>query len=368
MLEGRGYGTLRAPTETVFRMSADHDPALATLFYPFLTGRISWPNEGALFLRARDGAPLREHPWPKLVCEQTFKPDADALARAGFEPHSEEAQGSYPLVLLLPPRQRDEARALMARAVELTAAGGRVVAAAANNEGARTVESDLRELTGSVEQAVKNKCRVVWTAPLNGQLNRSLLNTWRSLDAPRPVAGGQFVSRPGVFAWDRVDAASALLASHFPTHLAGAAADLGAGVGYLSLELVKRADAINSVDLYEAERRALELARINLDPHASRVSLDYRWHDILSGLPRSYDVIVSNPPFHANSGRARPDIGRRFIRIAAEALRPHGELWLVANRHLPYEDVLDRSFGQVQVIDQQMGFKIIRALKSGSRA
>ena len=42
-------------------MSADSsDAALETLFLPFADGRLAWPEAGVLFLRARDGAPLRQ--------------------------------------------------------------------------------------------------------------------------------------------------------------------------------------------------------------------------------------------------------------------------------------------------------------------
>jgi len=76
-------------------------------------------------------------------------------------------------------------------------------------------------------------------------------------------------------------------------------------------------------------------------------------------------VIVSNPPFHAQGNAARPDIGRRFIAVAADALKPGGRLWLVANRHLPYESVLDASFGSTRLVAQRDGFKIVEAVKAG---
>jgi 16S rRNA (guanine1207-N2)-methyltransferase len=81
------------------------DAPLETLFLPLLDGRVSWP-EGALFLRAREGWPLHERDWPGLVCEQTFKPDAEALERAGLRVATDCAE-TYSLVLALPPRQRD---------------------------------------------------------------------------------------------------------------------------------------------------------------------------------------------------------------------------------------------------------------------
>jgi 16S rRNA (guanine1207-N2)-methyltransferase len=347
-------------------MPADRgDPALETLFLPFAEGRLTWPSSGAsaMFLRARDGWPLRQQPLPGLVCEQSFKPEADALSQAGFAVNVEGSQKTYDLVLILPPRQRDEARALLARAVAMIKPGGRVVVSQSNDEGARSMEGDLAKLTGDVESMSKNKCRVFWTASM-ARLDASLVLQWQQLDAVRPIEDGRFVSRPGIFAWDRIDVASALLAEHLPASLRGHAADLGAGFGYLSAELLTRCPGITALDVYEAENRALELARVNLKSFEARATLNYRWHDVSIGLPDEYDVIVTNPPFHAQRAIDRPDIGKRFIAVAADSLRPGGQLWLVANRHLPYEAVLSDTFDSVRTVVQQHGYKIIAAVRS----
>src|SRR5690606_35580039 len=217
-------------------MTAPHaDPALRALMLPFADGTLAWPREGALFLRARDGWPLHERPLPGLVCEQGFRPDARALEQSGFDLR-EPDESRYPLVLVLPPRQRDEARALFAQALARLQPGGIVVASAANDAGAKSHEADLASIAGPLVSRPKHKCRVFWTRPGADGGDAELAARWRTLDAPRPIAGGRFTSRPGVFAWDRIDAASALLAEHLPDDLRGHAADLGAGWGYLSME------------------------------------------------------------------------------------------------------------------------------------
>ncbi|WP_235565410.1 class I SAM-dependent methyltransferase [Lysobacter sp. Root494] len=336
---------------------------------PVVDGPLSWPRESGtgdsvLFLRARDGWPLHQRAFPGLVCEQSFRPEADRLEHSGLQLVDEHATSLHPLVLILPPRQRDEARALYARAITRTAPGGRVLACLRNDEGAKSGEADLAKLAGPLGHLSKNKCRAFWTQPLQGAADASLLAEWLQLDAPRPIAGGRFISRPGVFAWDRIDAASALLASQLPGDLHGAAADLGAGYGYLSSELLARCPRIDSVDLYEAERRALDLARVNLAAKAQHIALGFHWHDVTSGLHRRYDVIVSNPPFHAQGRADRPDIGRRFIAVAAAALKPAGRLWMVANRHLPYEVELAKQFAGVRTVAQEAGFKVLEAVKA----
>ncbi|MCY7354970.1 MAG: class I SAM-dependent methyltransferase [Lysobacter sp.] len=343
--------------------------ALETLLLPIASGALSWPATGALFLRAQEGWPLHAQVFPGLVCEQTFKPEFDSLQRAGINVRNEDSSTRYPLVLVLPPRQRDEARALFAHAIARTQPGGVVVACIANDEGAKSGESDLARIAGPLHVVSKNKCRVFWSAPLQGAADAALAAEWSTLDAPRPILDGRFTSRPGVFAWDRIDVASALLAAHLPTDLAGRGADLGAGYGYLATEVLARCANVIALDLYEAEARALDLARINLAlaglvTSASRAAVEFHWHDVAAGLPQRYDFIVTNPPFHAQVGADRPDIGRRFITAAAEALQPGGRLWLVANRHLPYEEVLNTSFGSTRTVAQQHGFKIIEAIKA----
>lgn len=349
-------------------MRADlRDDPLQTLFLPLLDGHLPWPAAGALFMRARAGAPLQARPWPGLVCQQTFQPDAVALERANLRVLSRDLDtttASFPLVMVLPPRQRDESRALLARAIRATQPGGRVLACASNNEGARSAEADLQQLAGPLTTLTKNKCRAFWTAPLDGQQEAELAGEWLLLDAPRPIADGRFISRPGVFAWDRIDVASQLLAEHLPSDLAGRAADLGAGFGYLGVELLERCAGIAALDVFEAERRALDLARRNLATFEARAKIQYCWHDVTAGLPDRYDAIVCNPPFHTHARADRPDVGRRFIAAAAEALVPGGRLWLVANRHLAYEAALGAGFERVRIVTQQHGYKIVEAVKA----
>ena len=344
--------------------AAAPDAALAALFVPFESAELRLPADGrVLFLRARAGVRLREMAQPGWLCEQSFMPFADELGRNGLRVGEPAADEVFPLVLVLPPRQRDEARALFARALRHTAPGGTVLASMPNTEGAKSGEADLAKLTGAAQHLSKHKCRVFWSTPNAAGADQALLAEWLALDAPRAIVDG-YVSRPGLFAWDRIDRASALLAAHLPDDLQGRVADLGAGYGYLASQVIARCPRVSAIDLYEAEARALEPARVNL-ARAQRecgreLSVAVHWNDVTRGLPKRYDAIVSNPPFH--QGRADlPELGRAFITSAADALQPDGRLWLVANRHLPYEAILTARFREVRSVVVQEGFKVIEA-------
>lgn len=340
------------------------DPALDALFLPFDDDLLPAPDGGA-FIGARDGVALRRWARAGLTCEQEMRPAASALEDAGFV----RAEGElappdrFPWVLVLPSRQRDQSRAQLARAVQLAAGGGRVVCAAPNNAGARSMQDDLAAIAGPVTVQSKHKCRIVWTGPLEAPADPALCAAWARADAVQPILDGSVVSRPGLFAWDRVDPASALLVEHLPTALAGRAADLGAGWGYLSMQLLERSPRITALTAFEAQGRALPALRQNLARFESRVAIETHWHDVTTGIPGQYDVIVSNPPFHGDDRVDRPELGQRFIEVAAAALPRGGRFYMVANRHLPYEAVLEKAFSSMRLLVDARGFKVFEGMK-----
>jgi 16S rRNA (guanine1207-N2)-methyltransferase len=348
--------------------AARRDPALDALLHPFATGALRWPGADAdpnavLFLRAREGAALHAANARAFSATQPSRPEAERLQRIGVDLLDEDAlpQAAFDLVLVLPPRQREEARALLAKACAACAPGGMVIAAVANDEGAKSREAELRQLAGDLVVQSKHHCRVFHNRP-GARFDAGLIEAWKSLDAPRRIvdkAGDAFRTRPGVFAWDRVDAASKLLAAHLPSDLHGRVADFGAGWGYLALQVLARCPRVASLDLYEADARALALADANLA--GASIPVHRHWQDVANGVGERFDAIVCNPPFHALGRGECPDIGRAFIASAANALEPGGVLWLVANRHLPYEDALASGFASVRSVAQQGGFKIVEA-------
>ncbi|MDX5595209.1 class I SAM-dependent methyltransferase [Pseudovibrio sp. SPO723] len=339
------------------------DPALETLLLPFENDSLDVPEGGkVLFLRARFSPKLKEVFGSALVCQQSFAPDADILSRAGLELVEAPVEAAE-ITLVLPPRQKQEARALLAHAVNTTRDGGFVVACVSNTEGAKSCEADLNKLAGLDGKLSKHKCRVFWAAVSRDTLDGGLLNEWLQLDMPREIEDGRFTSRPGIFSWDHIDPASKLLVSKLPEGLKGRVADLGAGYGYLSTEILQRCSSLAALDLYEAEKRALDLAAGNIGRLEPKIPVEFHWADVTRGLKHSYDFVVMNPPFH--TGKAdRTDLGQAFIVAASKGLKPGGSLYMVANRHLPYESTLDRYFESFEIIADEQGYKVIQAKKA----
>lgn len=333
------------------------NPALETIF-AVLRHEPSLDSGGrTAFLRAQPHPGL-DYFKGRLSCEQDFKPRALALERAGMTAR-ENLEGPFDLVLVMPERQKEMTLADLAHAHDILADGGVLLCALPNDWGAKRFEHRLRDCAGNIGTLSKHHCRGFW-ARKNAQWNQQTLTEWRAGGEFRKVVDDRFWSVPGLFAWDRIDEGSRLLSSRLPPEMTGVAADLGCGWGFLSDFILRHRPGITNLDLYDADARAIEAAKRNLAGVSRKTRVQFFWHNVTTGLekPGHYDWIVSNPPFH-ETRQPDPVIGMRFIIAAAHALKPDGQLWLVANKHLPYEKLMREGFAETSVVVQQEGYKIL---------
>jgi 16S rRNA (guanine1207-N2)-methyltransferase len=331
------------------------DPALATLDLAFAARGLS-PGASAIVFDA-EVAPVLSL-WPAPVCIQPWKPAYDRLVAAGMpaRPAPGDDDRGFASALVRLGRNRTVNRALIATGAQRLADDGILIVAGENRFGPASYAREL----GVSNAVVKNKARAFW---MTAEQIRAVpsFEAWRGAGSLQACAAHPYRTAPGFFAWDRIDPGSALLARHLPGEIHGRIADLGAGWGYLAIEARRvGVDAIE-LDLYEADWNALEAARANVA--AGPAAVEFHWHDVTRGLPRGdYDCVVTNPPFH-DPRDADPELGRRFIRVAGEALHEGGRLLLVANRSLPYESVLSEQFRRVTKIVEADGYKVLRAIR-----
>lgn len=272
----------------------------------------------------------------------------------GSTPIESVPDGSVDEVMIYAPPGVLERRYVLAQALRALKVGGRLDVMAFKDKGGSRLKKELLGFgveVGETAKAHHRRCIVIRPEAVTG-LDAAIAD-----GAPRVVPGLEAWSQPGVFAWDRIDAGSALLAEHLPA-LKGAGVDLGCGYGALAT-VALRSPGVTSLRLIDLDRRAVEAARKNIeDPRAS-----VEWADVRTmTADGDLNFVISNPPFHDGGAEDRR-LGQAFIRKAAELLKKGGVAWIVANRHLPYEAELNAAFNRVRMVADAGGYKLFEAVK-----
>jgi 16S rRNA (guanine1207-N2)-methyltransferase len=315
-------------------------------------GELSLPPGPVLVLRARadgDYAALGD-----VHCVQGFAPDHDRLAARGLPVSVEVPEdATYAAALVQIVKARAGTLGSIAEALMALRPGGLLMVDGPKDEG---IEAILKLLKAEFEIGgtfAKSHGKLVWlTRP--AELPEAVMG-WM----PEPVETEEgYLTVPGGFCADGPDRGSEILVALLPP-LTGRVADLGAGWGYIAGELLAEQAGIAALDLIEADHAMLEAAAANIDDPRAR----FHWADATRFTPEApYHAIVANPPFH--TGRhADPSLGRAFIAAAARMLAPKGRFFMVANRHLPYEDALKAAFGTGRLLGELEGYKIYEAAK-----
>jgi 16S rRNA (guanine1207-N2)-methyltransferase len=329
----------------------DPDMTYARIEAALRDGDVELPAEGRLLVLRADPEMARVLPVERCDVVHGFSTDHAAWASAGAAMMDTPGEG-YGAALVACPRGRDHARRLVAEALNALVPGGLLLVDGQKTDGIEPLLKALKASLTGIEVMSKAHGKLIWLTrpdPLPVEIA-----AWAML---APTAPDGWVTAPGVFSSEAIDAGSALLAQNLPK-LKGRVCDLGAGWGYLSRAMLE-VPKLASLALVEAERAALEAARTNItDPRAT-----FHWADARTfGAPQSYDFVVTNPPFH--TGRAaEPSLGQAFLARGGALLKRSGTLALVANRHLPYVRVLSEQFADVQTVALSAGYKVIHATR-----
>jgi len=315
-------------------------------------GELDLPDGPVLVLGARGDADFSA--LGHVRCVQGFAPDHDLLAARGLDVAPDLPEGAnFAAALVQIVKARAGTLRRIAEALGALRPGGRLLVDGQKEEG---IEAILKALKAALEVGgtyAKAHGKLIWLDRPE-RLPDAVL-AW--MPEPAETEEG-YVTVPGGFSADEPDRGSEILVALVP-ELSGRVADLGAGWGYIAGEVLAEQAGIETFDLIEADHDMLEAAVANIDDPRAR----FHWADVTRFEPGgAYDAILANPPFHTGR-RADPSLGRAFIAAAARMLAPKGRFFMVANRHLPYEDALKAAFGTGRLLGELEGYKIYEAAK-----
>ncbi|KQO61390.1 class I SAM-dependent methyltransferase [Curtobacterium sp. Leaf261] len=298
-----------------------------------------------------------------LVGERALSANAGTFGHRGFHhpPTLEESFRDSRLVLVRLSKSLDRLDEV-ARAVARFAAPDVVFVAGGRTKYMTLSQNDvLRKYFGDVVASRgRSKTRLlIATDPLRAQATRAdVTDPW-----PRKVysdeLGFTIAAHGGVFAGTRLDLGTRVLLDAVADAVPDARdiVDLGCGNGVVatSLALARPSARIVATDV-AATAIASTRATAQLAGVADRVETvrSDAGDQLADG---SADLIVCNPPFHADT-TVSTDTAEAMFRNAAAVLRPGGELWVVWNSHLRYRPSLEREVGPTREVVRTPKFTV----------
>ena len=304
-----------------------------------------------------------------MLAEKTLA--ANDITHARVLPDPATLEGEYDAAVVLIPAGRKFARRWLAQAHAALRPGGHLYLAGPKGEGIESLVRDAKDLCGQSStlayrehnRAGSATKRADHAPPAWATEPGIAPGTWFHFTIE--AAGHTFAidSLPGVFSYDRLDEGTALLIdaliapkSRIPA--GGSVLDLGCGYGILGL--VAAALGAGKVDLVDVSLPAVASTQRNIAT-AGLTNARALAGDSFGAVPgERYDLIMTNPPFH--TGKAVDfESARRFMRESCDALTPHGQLLLVANAFLPYEQVLRERYRRVEQVAATPRFQVLRA-------
>lgn len=291
----------------------------------------------------------------ELIAVQSFKPIYDTLIKQGLNVQTTIPDNAQDCIIELT-RSKYENLGMISIGYSILPIGGRLIIDGIKTDGIESILKTLKKILPIEGIFSKAHGKTICLRKEFDSFTQQ--DIWRDAADISKNSDGWY-TMPGMFSVEHIDPGSQLLVEHIPNVIFGKCADLGAGWGWLATKILQKYPKITSLDLIEAEKLALDCAKINLTDSRA----EYKWEDVTKlEINASYDFIFTNPPFH-QSRKTNLDLGRSFIAKSAQMLTPRGTLFLVANKQLPYETTLSQYFTSWKSLKETSQFKVIQATR-----
>ncbi len=225
--------------------------------------------------------------------------------------------------------------------------GGHLYVVGAKDRGVLSMAKRMQSLFGNVETLVISKGQRVVSSRKNTETQLFTTDKLTSLV-------------PSTFAEGKLDEGTRLLLEALEVHATDVALDLGCGAGYLGIHIARLASR-GHVIMVDTSLATVDVVR-HMVQQSGLTNVQVLPSDGTQAVQaQRFDLVVTNPPFHLG-GIQTTEIAERFIREAAQVLRPRGRFYLVANRFLKYEPTIRACFKTVEEVSGNTRYKVLRAL------
>ena len=224
--------------------------------------------------------------------------------------------------------------------------GGYLYVTGAKDRGILSVAKRMQEYFGNVETLAISKGQRVLRSRKDETLIDAGTQSAASLASP--------------FAEGRLDEGTHILLDTLEVHTTDVALDIGCGAGYIGMHIARLATK-GQVTMVDTSLAAIDVARHKVEQSGLTNVQVLASDGIQAVQAQRFDLVVTNPPFHLG-GVQTTATAERFIREAAQVLRPRGRFYVVANRFLKYEPAMRACFKTVEEVGGDKRYKVLRGL------
>lgn len=269
-------------------------------------------------------------------------------------------------VVIFLPKGRDRLGAQLALLHQRVPADTEIIVIGAKDAGIAGAGKQMQRLLGDARKILSARHCSAWSSSLPESSEPAVEVEDMAKQHAISVAGKQFASieLPGVFARGQLDSGSEMLLDCLrEIPIKGDALDFGCGAGVLTIALLMHNPDLNisavDVDAWALQATKLSLQANHLDSRNKKIQSVNGADDIHD----KFDWIITNPPFHQGHQQTT-SVTDQLLRRAPEILRENGQLWLVANRFLNYEEKLRCVGMNVEQVAADRSYKVLTATKS----
>ena len=260
----------------------------------------------------------------------------------------------YDTVIVYFPKAKPLAPYLFNLAANHLLPNGQLLVVGENKGGIKSLVKLLPEYFATGMKLDNARHCLLFGSNLEGSAPAMKLSDWVSqYQLTTPQGEINICNLVGVFSEKRLDLGTELLLSHLPT-LSGRVLDFGCGAGVITAALLK---AQPSLALECIDINAMALASCELTLAANGMTAKVYPSDGLAQTTGKFNGIISNPPFHDGLA-STTSIAQNFVSDSAKQLQHNGIWQIVANRHLPYSDIIAAEFGQLKVVADNNKYKL----------
>ncbi len=211
----------------------------------------------------------------------------------------------------------------------------------------------LKKVYGKVHRPMAGKNAVLWCQRDGDRPRRRHEVTFHV--RAREDLSLRFLSRPGTFSYGRFDDGARALVESMEIHEGDRVLDLGCGCGTNGIMASLQSGPTGFTTFVDSNLRALALAEINAKNLAAGPFEVIASATLEELAPRSYDVVLANPPYYAQLA-----IARLFIEQGKRCLKRGGRFYVVTRQVDRVFEIMEEFFGPVQG-EERRGYVIFPA-------